>query len=390
LTKALDNFETDLLICNQCRCGFCREECPAYRATRIESVSPKGRMEVIQGYYDGFIKPSTKLFNRLACCARCSDCVLRCPVQKNNLIERFDVCVNPCETTDAILADLVVNGYAPDAITAIQESVKNGHNLFRETNKDRDKWMDWMGELPQDCYRRQHADVLYFVGCISSFLTDIKQIPIAFTRILEKSGTDFAILGEDEWCCGALPRAVGLAEVAEELKTHNIEQVKKLGATKVVFNCPTCYAMWSMEYDLKGVELMHSTQFIKKLIDAGKLELEPFGGKVTYHDPCDLGRRMKDYDSAREVLRGIPGSEFIELCRNRESALCCGGGRLLDTTHPDTAGEITTRLVEALQLSDADVVIDACPQCARMIIPRTQKVVKDIVEVVVELGKFNP
>jgi len=102
------------------------------------------------------------------------------------LIERFDVCVNPCETTDAILADLVVNGYAPDAITAIQESVKNGHNLFRETNKDRDKWMDWMGELPQDCYRRQHADVLYFVGCISSFLTDIKQIPIALTRILEK------------------------------------------------------------------------------------------------------------------------------------------------------------------------------------------------------------
>jgi heterodisulfide reductase subunit D len=231
--------------------------------------------------------------------------------------------------------------------------------------------------------------VLYFVGCISSFPTELRDIAIAFTRILEKSGTDFTMLGEEEWCCGALPKAVGLLKEVEELKAHNIEQVKKLGATKVVFNCPTCYAMWATEYKLDGIELMHSTQFIEELIKVGKLELEAFEGTITYHDPCDLGRRMKVYDSPRKVLRSIPQAEFIELRRNHEEGLCCGGGRLLDNTHPDTAGEITGRLAEALMLSGADIVVDACPQCKRMIAPKTPKVVMDIVEVVLQLGKFN-
>ena len=387
--KSLESFEKDLLICNHCRCGFCREECPAYRATRIEGVSPKGRMELLQGYFEGFIEPSEKLYKRLSLCARCSDCVVRCPIQKNKLIERFDVRVDPCEATDAVLADLVRDGQAPDSITATRENVIKGHNLFRQSNEDRDKWMDSMEELPPDRYRKEHADVLYFVGCISSFPAELKDIAIAFTKILEKSGTDFTILGEEEWCCGALPKTVGLVDEVEELKAHNIEQVRKLGATKVVFNCPTCYAMWATEYKLDGIKLMHSTQFIEELIKSGKLELEAFEGKVTYHDPCDLGRRMKAYDSPRKVLESIPQAEFIELRRNGEEGLCCGGGRLLDTTHPDTAGEITGRLAEAIMLSGADIVVDACPQCKRMIAPKTPKVMMDIVEVVLQLGKFK-
>jgi len=387
--KSLESFEKDLLICNHCRCGFCREECPAYRATRIEGVSPKGRMEIIEGYYEGYIGPSEKLYKRLSLCARCSDCVVRCPIQKNKLIERFDVRVDPCATTDAVLADLVRDGQAPDSITAARENVIKGHNLFRQSNKDRDKWMDSMEELPPDRYRKERAKVLYFVGCISSFPAELKDIAIAFTGILERAGTDFAILGEEEWCCGALPKAVGLIKEAEELKAHNIEQVRKLGASKVVFNCPTCYATWATEYELDGIKLMHSTQFIEELIKTGKLELETFDGAITYHDPCDLGRRMGVYDSPRKVLKSIPEAEFIELRRNREEGLCCGGGRLLDTTHPDTAGEITGRLAEALMLSGADIVVDACPQCKRMIAPKTPKVVMDIVEVVLQLGKFN-
>ena len=269
--KSLESFEKDLLICNHCRCGFCREECPAYRATRIEGVSPKGRMEILQGYYEGFIEPSEKLYKRLSLCARCSDCYIRCPIQKNNLIERFDVKVDPCEATDAVLANLVRDGCASDSILSTKENVVKGHNLFRQSNKDRDKWMDSMEELPPDRYRREHAEVLYFVGCISSFPAELRDIAVAFTRILEKSGTDFAILGEEEWCCGALPKTVGLVEEVEELKAHNIEQVRKLGATTVVFNCPTCYAMWATEYKLDGVKLMHSTQFIEERKTLDKL-----------------------------------------------------------------------------------------------------------------------
>ena len=115
-------------------------------------------------------------------------------------------------------------------------------------------------------------------------------------------------MGEEEWCCGALPKTVGRADEVEELKAHNIEQVRKLGATTVVFNCPTCYAMWATEYKLDGIKLMHSTQFIEELIKTGKLELEAFEGTITYHDHCDLGRRMGVYDSPRTEPRSIPGA----------------------------------------------------------------------------------
>lgn len=386
----LDAFAKDLLLCNHCRCGFCREECPVYKEERFEGVSPKGRMEIIQGLYEGFLEPSTKLYNRLSTCNGCMYCTLRCPTQKNNLKERFDAKIDPCGATDAALADLAAMGHIPESVISIKESLEKEHNVFGYPNTGRDKWVDSGIDVPQSRYHKDKADVLYFVGCVSSLPTELNEVAFAFAKILEKSGTDFTILGEDEWCCGYRPLLLGLTEESEKMKAHNIEQVKKLGATKVVFSCPSCYSMWVNEYNLEGVELLHSTQFIQRLIDEGKLELEEFDGSVTYHDPCDLGRREEIYDIPRNILKSIPGVKFTELNKNHEEGLCCGGGRLLDIIHPDVSSAVSDRLGQAIQAADVDVVVDACPQCKRMIMPKAKnKAVKDLVEIVYEIGKFK-
>lgn len=385
----LDSYAKDLLLCNHCRCGFCREECPVYKEVRIEGVAPKGRMEIIQGFYEGLLEPSVKLYNRISACNSCMYCTLRCPTQRNNLKERFDVRIDPCGATDAILCDLIERGYAPESVMAIKENIEKEHNIYGYLNRNRDLWMNSVANLPINRYRKEKADVLYFVGCISSLPSELNEIPVSFVNILEKSGTDFAVLGEDEWCCGYRPMILGFSDIAEDMKKHNIEQLKKIGAKKVVFNCPSCYAMWATEYKLDGIELMHSTQFIEKLIEEGKLELAEFSGSVTFHDPCDLGRRMENYNSPRRILKSIPGVRFIELKNNREEGLCCGGGRLMDIIHPDISSGISEKLGQAVQASNAEVVVDACPQCKRMIVPKTNKVVKDIVEVVYELGRFK-
>jgi heterodisulfide reductase subunit D len=147
--------------------------------------------------------------------------------------------------------------------------------------------------------------------------------------------------------------------------------------------------MWAEEYRPEGIELLHSTQFIERLIESGRLEFAGFSGSVTYHDPCDLGRRAEIYASPRKILQSIPGIKFTELKSHREEGLCCGGGRLLDMIHPDISSAVSGRLGQAIRASGTDVCIDACPQCKRMIAPKTNKAVKDIVEVVNELGKYK-
>lgn len=384
-----DRYQQDLLLCNHCRCSFCMAECPTYKENKVEGVGPMGRMQIIQGFYEGYVEPSTEMYDRLSNCARCMYCTVRCPTQANKLDERFDVRIDPAGTTDVALADLVQQGYAPPPVRGLEEMVREHHNIFGRPNDERDRWLSAVEDLPEHRYHRDQAEVLYFVGCVSAFPDDLKGVSAAFAKVLEESGTDFAIVGGDEWCCGYRPRAVGLVAEAEAMKAHNIEIVKKLRAKKVVFNCPSCYHIWKTDYQVEGLDLLHSSEFIANLIEQGKLTFKEFDGKITYHDPCDLGRRMGIYDPPRKVIASVPGAEFVELKHNRQAGLCCGGGGGLDVTHSDAVGAIASKLGQEINDTHALVVVDACPQCKRMIEPTTSVPFKDIVELAAELGQFH-
>jgi len=202
-------------------------------------------------------------------------------------------------------------------------------------------------------------------------------VPQAFATVLQKMGEDFTTLGTEEWCCGYPLLIGGQVRAAETLMRHNAEKVRSLRAKRVVMTCPSCYHAWHHVYpevigDL-GFEVMHSTEFLAEAVDAGRLAMKE--GRpmvVTYHDPCDLGRKSGVFEAPRKVLRAVPGVTFVEMDSRGETSLCCGGGGNLETFDPDLGAEVAAKRVAEAQVVEAQVIASACPQCERTLTKSTR------------------
>ena len=158
----------------------------------------------------------------------------------------------------------------------------------------------------------------------------------------------------------------------------------------MVFACPSCYHTW-WEQPENGMEIFHSTQFVKNLIDEGKICFRPQEKitKVTYHDPCDLGRASGVYEAPREILRAIPGVDLVEMEGNRENCKCCGGGGNLEMVRPDLSAAMAKAKIEEIKATGAEMVVTACQQCIRSMQTTARKnkiplVAMDIVEFVLK------
>ena len=281
----------------------------------------------------------------------------------------------------------------PKNLEVARDAVLQEGNVFRFPNEDRAMWAEFLDDLPCDVTSKERAEVLYFVGCVSSFSPAVQEIPQAFLRVLLKAGVDVALLAGKEWCCGFPLIVGGLATDAQGLIEHNVEEVRRLGAKTIVFNCPSCYYTWSRYYPLDDVRKVHSTQFIRDLVRAGRLTFEQSDVPVTYHDPCDLGRGMGEYDAPREVLRSFANGTYVELSASRERALCCGGGGDVEMWDPALVGQINGALTDSMEASGARLVVQACPQCKRTTrrgLTEKQSPIRtmDIAEVALEFGTF--
>jgi heterodisulfide reductase subunit D len=179
-------------------------------------------------------------------------------------------------------------------------------------------------------------------------------------------------LGGEEWCCGFPLIGAGMKKEAEALIQHNVEKMKGKGVERAVFACPSCYHTWMEEYET-DIEIFHSTQFIKELIDEGKISFTEKRVTVTYHDPCDLGRASGVYDPPREILRTIPGVELVEMESNREQCKCCGGGGNLEMVDPELSAALAQEKIKEIQETGADTVITGCQQCVRTIMTTARK-----------------
>ncbi|MDO8672567.1 MAG: (Fe-S)-binding protein [Dehalococcoidia bacterium] len=356
------------------RCGECLGWCQAYGENKDLSIAPAERLRAMRRYLKGEKLPSLlarllggrkftgedlkALSNEAYLCTLCGRCEAVCPVG----IGLRDLWI-------ALREDLVERGLQPAGLNMARDAAMTEHNILSYPNDERATWVDYMMEAPEDLYQRPTAEVVYFVGCIASFSPAVQSIPEAFVQLLTAAGVDFTIMGGDEWCCGLPLIAGGMRKDIEELKKHNIAAIMERGAKRIVFTCPSCYNTWLREYApaLDGVELLHSTQFIRQLLAGGKLELKETAKKVTYHDPCDLGRNSGVYDEPREILKQMPGVQFVEMRQNRERGLCCGGGGDLEISSPELAGAEASSFLRAIEALNVDAVVTACQQCKRMI-----------------------
>jgi heterodisulfide reductase subunit D len=246
----------------------------------------------------------------------------------------------------------------------IRTNLAKSRNVFGEDNAERGEWVEDMRKPPADRYVRPRAEVVYVTGCVSAYFPLAQKIPMALAEIMDASGADFTLLGEEEWCCGFPLLGAGLMDMFEEFRVQNLAAVKAKGAATVVFACPSCYQMWREHYRT-DLELLSAPEFLLRLVRSGKAPLAELPLTVTYHDPCDLGRGARVFEEPRDVIRAIPGVKLVELPHSRENCMCCGGGGNLEMVDPDLAAKIAKAKIDEVLATGAQAVVTSCQQCVR-------------------------
>ncbi len=288
---------------------------------------------------------------------RCTTCG-RCPQQCPRGVKQIEVGVS----LRRVAAEYeVFPASVRSARTARASLISEGNPLQGERNKR----ADWATGLGVKTFT-EGMDALYFVGCYLSYDPRMKKVATATANILNKAGIEFGILGAKESCCGESIRKTGSEKVFKSLARENIKTFVDNGVKKIIVSSPHCYHTFKNEYPefMVNFEVVHISQYLFELVSAGKLELtKAYEKKVTYHDPCYLGRHNEIYDQPRDILKKIPGLEMIEMVDSRKDSLCCGGGggRIwMDTPMEERFSDI--RLKQAVAVGAAELVT-ACPYC---------------------------
>ncbi len=366
------------------RCGLCLSVCPGYRQTLNETDSPRARVALVRAVKEGLLDaPDDQYSAAFFRCLLCGSCSFVCP--SGVAVDRI------LEMTRGELAHL---GLLPEALASLDERIAQYRNISAENNEGRLIWADNL-PTPPTGLGKERAEVAYFVGCVGSFFPRSYSIPQSLVQIFDRAGVDYALLGGAEWCCG-YPLAInGEVEKARDLIAHNVEAVKAMGARKVVLTCPSCFHFWKHAYpaalgvDELGLEVQHASEFLAYLLETGQVKLRQVNETVTYHDPCDLGRKGGVFEAPRRVLQAIPGLRLVEMAENRGGSHCCGGGGNLESFAPEMSQAVARARIHQAADVGAAILVSACQQCERTLsnaarAERLRMRVKDITELVLE------
>lgn len=355
-------------LCYQCQ--RCSAGCPTAPAMRIH---PAQMMRLAQWGLEERLVSDASIWR----CLGCDACTAHCPygISVRRLVELLRQKTMQeyylAGRQEAFQADeALAKGLR--ALGMLGSRVQTFRNVSGEDNAARLAWASNLPNPPAGLDRRAGAELVYFVGCVTAMFPMTYGIAQTFVAILLKAGLDFTTLGGEEWCCGFPLLMAGQLPQARELMAHNLAAVRAIGAKRVVMTCPSCYHMWQHLYaeelgEPLGLQVLTASELLRELLAEGRLTLgEPRRpGIVTYHDPCDLGRKGGHYEEPREVLRRVPGCTLVEMQNSREHALCCGGGGDLETFSPELTAQVAAQRVAQAAEVRADYLVSACPQCVR-------------------------
>ncbi len=364
------------------RCGECSNWCPAYDQDQREPLNPRGRAALFKdiisrqhGVFnaDSFLgkllgkKPVTdeemqEFAKDLYACSTCMQCHFVCPVL-----------IDTVELWERIRECVVDAGYGPlETQKDLVLKTKNYDNPWGQPRSSRARWGKMakkkkrIKDAPKDISKKP-AEVLYFVGCTASYDNNVEEVGINSVNIFDHAGVDFGILGNKEKCCGSVLLRMGDRESFKRICTENIEQFNDLGIKTLVTSCAGCLKTIKEDYAKFGklnFEVKHTLEYVVELIKSGRLKLtNDVNLKITYHDPCHLGRHAGVFDAPRELLSLIPGLEFVEMERNRENSRCCGAGGGLKSGYPDMQNQISQKRVAEALTTGATELVSACPFC---------------------------
>ncbi len=344
--------DNEVLAC--IHCGFCRLGCPTFSATHRESRNARGRNALAYYFMNNTVEPTKELSEAFYSCTTCQACTYFCPAR-----------IKVDEIVEGVRKKLYRLGFVPTPVLGVRDNILKAGNVYASAKEDRtDIYPPALREKAKKGELKDKADILLFMGCVPSYL-DMKMVP-SLIKPLEAAQVDYTTMGADEGCCGLplyLMGSDGFKSHAEQL----IERIRATGAKELVTPCAGCYKAFKKIYaeigDL-GVGVYHSIQYLEKLLNDGKIELGgDLGKKVTYHDPCDLGRVFQIFDEPRNILEQIPGLEYVEMARNRLQARCCGAGGGVLANEPDLAVDMAAERVRDALAVGANIIVSGCAAC---------------------------
>jgi len=332
--------------------------CPPREIFGFESYTARGLISLARAVLEGRLEYSPRLAERIYTCLLCGNCRTHCELLQ----------VDTVSIIRALRQEVVRAGLELDALKQVDANVKKEHNVFGMPSQHITKWAEEL-KLPQE------GNILYFSGC---YAYRYPQTAKATISILREAGLDIAYLGEGEWCCGAPEFANGSIVLAEELAVHNVEAIKTSNAKKVITSCAGCYHTLKSEYpELIGklpFEVDHVSEVIVELIEKNKIKLDKeINKRVTYHDPCHLGRCEEVYEAPRKILKSIKGISFFEMLRNKENAWCCGGGTTTYTAFPQITARIAKTRIKEAENVGVEAIVTACALCLTVLTPPAKK-----------------
>jgi heterodisulfide reductase subunit D len=348
-----------VIACYQC--GTCSGSCPTAPAM---DYTPRHILHMLRlGLGDRVLRSRA-----IWLCTTCYSCTTRCPRE--------------IKITDAMigLRRLAVGRglELPPNMAILRDTVTTHYNISGDDNASRLIWSQNLEEETLGFRYKRQAEVVFYVGCVASFYPTVYGIPQAMVQVMARAGVEVAALGSEEWCCGYPLFAAGMEGLVAELMAHNVAHVREMGAKTLVTTCPSCHYTWSHLYPQLdpsplGFEVLHSSQFLARLIEKGRLKPGSFEQVVTYHDPCDLGRKSGVFDAPRQVIEAVPGIELREMDANRENALCCGGGGDVQIVDETVTASVADRRLGQAQRTGARVILSACQQCKRTLMAAARR-----------------
>jgi Fe-S oxidoreductase len=361
--------------------------CPSIARYNFNTYAAFGRLAFLKYLADNSLKYSDKVLEVIYNCQMCGACDISCKYAMD-----MDVLAPINETRIKCVED----GQTLPVLDKLVDNMRKNGTMVPGAKAKRGQWAEGLGVKD---ITKEKAEVLFHAGCQTSYNKNLWKLAQASVRILKKAGVNFGIAGENETCCGGRAYQMGYKEDFLNQAKNNMAMLKKSGVKALVTTCADCYHAFKVLYDkfeIKGkLEVLHITEYLAVLLQEGKLKpTKRVDIKVTYHDPCRLGRlgepwihwkgkeipepvRLFDpprefmrgtygiYEPPRDVLKSIPGVKLVEMDRIKEYAWCCGAGGGVSVSNPDFSEWTAQERVDEALSTGAEALVTACPWCEK-------------------------
>ncbi len=362
----LNKLKTMINVCISC--GDCREAvdisasppkwgvCVAREHTSgFEPFFSRGKMQIIRSIWEGKLSLTKKMAEVIYQCPTCNACAETCAYEINNT-----------DLYEALRAELVDAGCGLDAHVPMNKAMVEKLNPYQRDNQQKADWLQALDFKVKDA-SSEKAEVLYFVGCTAALTPEIQSVAIHTANILKKLNVDFSVFGEHEVCCGSVAMRTGDRRAFNIVAMQNRELFEQSGIKTIITSCAGCYRTLKIDYkeiiDALGIEVLHTIEYIQRLLSQRDIPLKHLGLTVTYHDPCHTGRHTGLYEEPRDLLKRV--ATVTEMDTIKENAKCCGAGGGVKKGFPELSLEIAKSRIREAEETGAEAVVSICPFCYR-------------------------